>query len=180
MEWRVIKDFENYQVSSTGLIKSIGRRIEKGMFGGKISSYYRHEKILKSGVLRGYHHVSLRKDNKTKIFKVHRLVLQTFEPNEDYEKLQVNHIDGDKSNNNLTNLEWCNSQENQLHRYNILYKENKNSNYNYINKISNNKWRLRGFKSKHIGYFKTEEEAKNKYDELIITNPEFFKMNVKN
>ena len=175
MNWRDIKGYEGfYQVSDTGLIKSIGRNIRKRMYGGKIGDYYRPDKILSSGLLRGYHHITLRKDNKSKIYKVHRLVLQTFNPCDNYKELQVNHKDGNKSNNNLSNLEWCSSQDNQLHRYQKLYNNSKLSNHSYITK-NNGRWRLRGFKNKHIGYFETEQLAKQKYNELIISNPELFR-----
>lgn len=48
---------------------------------------------------------------------VHRIVASTFMPNSNLDNLQVNHIDGDKSNNSLDNLEWCTSQENILHAF---------------------------------------------------------------
>ena len=175
MNWKDIRGYEgSYQISDTGLIKSVGRHIRKKMYGGKISTYYRPDKILSPGLLRGYQHVTLRKDNKSKLFKVHRLVLQTFNPCNNYEKLQVNHKDGNKSNNKLDNLEWCSHQDNQLHRYQELYNNSKLSKYSYITK-NNGKWRLRGFQNKHIGYFETEQLAKQEYNRLIISNPELFK-----
>ena len=175
IEWRDIRGYENlYQVSDTGLVKSIGRSIDKKMFGGNMGSYFREEKILKPGKNRDYLHLTLRKDNKSKIFKVHRLVLQTFSPINNYEFLQVNHKDGDKSNNNLNNLEWITQQDNQLHRYQELYNDRKISKHSYITK-KNGKWVLKGFKSKHIAYFKTEQLAKEAYDSLVISNPELFR-----
>lgn len=175
IEWKDIKGYENlYQVSNTGLVKSIGRNVDKKMFGGNIGSYFREEKILKPGNNRDYLHVTLRKNNKSNILKVHRLVLQTFNNIDNCELLQVNHKDGNKSNNNLTNLEWITQQDNQLHRYQELYNDRKLSKHSYITK-SNGKWRLRGFKNKHIGYFKTEELAKEKYDRLVLSNPELFR-----
>lgn len=59
-------------------------------------------------------------DNKiTKWYTVHRIVLSTFCPNTDMHNLQVNHIDGNKSNNNLDNLEWCTGSENMIHAVKI-------------------------------------------------------------
>lgn len=56
--------------------------------------------------------------NGTPIFvQLHRLVLETFNPIENCEKMMVNHIDGNKSNNELLNLEWCTRSENTLHSY---------------------------------------------------------------
>lgn len=64
----------------------------------------------------GYVKVQMRStDNKSHRYSVHRLVLENFKPVENMENLQVNHIDGDKKNNNLTNLEWTTSEENIRH-----------------------------------------------------------------
>lgn len=56
-------------------------------------------------------------NGKKKTYRVHRLVLMVFKPIENYEKMEVNHIDGNKKNNKLENLEWCTSKENQLHAF---------------------------------------------------------------
>lgn len=64
----------------------------------------------------GYIRVGLtRNDGKSKSYKVHRLVLLTFLPNPNSDTLQVNHIDGNKENNTLKNLEWVTCQENIEH-----------------------------------------------------------------
>lgn len=62
----------------------------------------------------GYLSVSLRKDGKQKRFYVHRLVAEAFIENP-MNLREVNHIDENKSNNNVSNLEWCS------HSYNMLY-----------------------------------------------------------
>lgn len=59
------------------------------------------------------------KDGSSKHFFRHRLVMLCFSPREDANQLQVNHIDGDKTNNNLKNLEWCTNQENRIHAVKI-------------------------------------------------------------
>jgi len=66
----------------------------------------------------GYKKVRLSNgDGTRKVFSVHRLVLETFSPNPNSDKLQVNHIDGDKTNNSLSNLEWVTCKENIQHGY---------------------------------------------------------------
>lgn len=88
-----IKDYEGiYQISNLGRIKSLHN--------------YRKNNILKPKIKKGYYQIGLRKDNKRKWYSVHRLVAQTFLPNEN-NLPQVNHRDENKLNNNVNNLEWC-------------------------------------------------------------------------
>ena len=63
---------------------------------------------------RGYVTVALCKNRKTRMFLVHRIVAEAFINNDEC-KPQVNHIDGDISNNRATNLEWTTDNENKLH-----------------------------------------------------------------
>lgn len=66
----------------------------------------------------GYYRVNLIRIsnvNKPQHYSIHRLVLETFNPIENMENLIVNHIDGNKTNNILTNLEWTNAQMNAIH-----------------------------------------------------------------
>ncbi len=76
----------------------------------------------------GYCQVSIGFIFGRRVLEVHRLVAAYFLniPN-DYENLQINHIDGDKSNNKAENLEWCTPRENQEHRINILGKHMRGS-----------------------------------------------------
>jgi hypothetical protein len=67
---------------------------------------------------KGYLHVVLYKDGESKRCCVHRLVLSAFVP-QPKDKDQVNHIDGNKQNNNLNNLEWVTNQENVQHAFKI-------------------------------------------------------------
>ena len=66
---------------------------------------------------KGYIRYSFYINGKSKTFFAHRLVLMTFNPIEGMENLQVNHIDGNKKNNNINNLEWCTQSENQRHAF---------------------------------------------------------------
>lgn len=66
---------------------------------------------------KGYLKYNIYINGRRKGFYVHRLVLQTFRPVEGMEHLQVNHIDCNKENNNLDNLEWCTNEENIRHAF---------------------------------------------------------------
>ena len=102
-EWRDIPEYENfYQVSSLGRVKSIERKV----WNGKVYSTHR-ERILKPlKNTDGYLQVVLFKEGIRKGFKIHRLVCEAFFPNP-LNLPEVNHKDECKTNNNVTNLEWC-------------------------------------------------------------------------
>ena len=65
----------------------------------------------------GYLEVSLSNNGKSKRYLVHRLILASFNPVDNMDKLDVNHINGDKTDNRLSNLEWCTRSENVRHSY---------------------------------------------------------------
>lgn len=75
----------------------------------------------------GYPYVSLWRDNKFKHFRVHRLVAEAFIENP-YNLPQINHIDENKTNNDVTNLEWCTASQNIRHS---IYRQ-----YRKINQLS--------------------------------------------
>lgn len=66
-------------------------------------------------VAKGYLRYGLTTETGRKYFMAHRLVLFTYNPTENMESLQVNHKDGNKENNHLSNLEWCSGSENVKH-----------------------------------------------------------------
>lgn len=68
---------------------------------------------------RGYKLVSIFENGEKKTRRVHRLVAEAFIPNPD-NKPEVNHIDGDKGNNSVDNLEWATRSENEYHAYRCL------------------------------------------------------------
>jgi len=112
--WKNVIGFNGiYQVSTFGRVKSISRKVCAGRNGGvKI----RKEIIKKSTINKlrfGYVYIGLL--NKTK--SLHRLVWETFNGKIPIE-LEINHIDGNKLNNNLSNLELVTSSENKLHAFN--------------------------------------------------------------
>jgi len=106
--WKDIEGYENkYQVSNLGNVKSL-----ETWAGDR---YIRREKILKNNLCgNGYYYVCLSKNGKVKKYKVNRLVAQAFIPNID-NKPFTNHIDGNKLNNCVDNLEWCTQSENMKH-----------------------------------------------------------------
>lgn len=97
-QWEFVKGFENYLVSSLGNVKTINGKLKKVVYDSE----------------NDYGYVELWKNNKGKKFRIHRLVAETFIPNT-LGKEQVNHIDGDKKNNCVSNLEWVTPKENIRH-----------------------------------------------------------------
>lgn len=114
MVWKDIEGYEGlYQVSDTGEVRGLDRK----------TTGNRHRTIkgtvLKKGkTTTGYWLVVLSKDGKSKTHKVHRLVAKAFIENP-LGKPNVNHIDNNPLNNNVSNLEWCTQSENVAHAYRI-------------------------------------------------------------
>lgn len=83
---------------------------------GEVWSPYRGWHIVSpQKIEKGYFRVGLMTNQGRKFLMVHRLVLETYSPIENSLNLQVNHIDGNKENNSIENLEWCTQSENQIH-----------------------------------------------------------------
>lgn len=115
--WKTIEEYPNYQISNKGRIKSIERITNAGILN--VEKVKRNERILKPQTMtKGYLGVKLYNNQIGKTIKIHRLVAKYFIPNpNNYE--QVNHIDGNKKNNCVENLEWCNCIQNMEHSYKI-------------------------------------------------------------
>jgi len=116
MNWKSVIGFEGYySVSDTGEVKSI-ERVVNGKPGVK--------RIAKSVLLKpalskdGYLMVGLSKDGKEYSINIHRLVAIAF-IGEQVEAMQVNHIDGCKLNNHVSNLEWVTPKQNIKHAFDL-------------------------------------------------------------
>ena len=112
-EWKPIEGYEGlYEVSNLGRVKSIERNVP---FRG--SSITMHGKVLKPYANEnGYCFVVLYQNTRQKRHKIHRLVAETFIPNPEKKKC-INHVDGNKKNNRVDNLEWCTHSENNKHAH---------------------------------------------------------------
>lgn len=110
--WKDIKDWEGYyEVSNLGNVRSCKRTItdKNGV------NYNNNERILKPAKNRdGYLQVGLSKNSKGSSKFVHRLVAEAFIPNLE-NKPTINHKDGNKLNNNISNLEWATKSEQAIH-----------------------------------------------------------------
>lgn len=121
--WKDIKNYEGiYQVSNLGRIRSL--------------KYNKKRFLIPYSNKKGYKIIVLSKENKTKHFQIHKLVINTFKPllnktlikklpNElfiNLNKVQVNHLDNNPANNRIDNLEYCSNA------YNISYSQCKSIN----------------------------------------------------
>jgi hypothetical protein len=115
--WKDIQGYEGlYSVSNFGRVKSNARIVPT-----KISCQAVCERILKPDLSKGYLRVTLSFAGTVHRFMVHRLVAQAFLQRV-MNKPFVNHIDGNKTNNKVENLEWCSSSENEKHSHTVLGK----------------------------------------------------------
>lgn len=127
MKWYDIKGYEGfYKINKNGDVRSLDRITDCG-------KYKRKEKgiIIKQRIRNGYKAVSLNKNGKSKSFNIHRLIAINFIKNEN-NKPCINHIDGNKLNNEIYNLEWVTHKENNNHAIKLGLSEvvgskNKNS-----------------------------------------------------
>lgn len=91
-------------------------------YDGKYKKIKKGDKVKSFKSRYGYiEYILIDKNGKRKHIQAHRIVACLFIPNT-YNKKYVNHIDGDKLNNQIQNLEWVTSSENELHSYKILNK----------------------------------------------------------
>lgn len=113
MQWGTLDNFTKYTISDTGSIRNI-----------------RTGKIMRTGIDRyGYEKIKLTSDNGLASYTtVHRCVAKVFLINDNpVVKFQVNHVDGIKTNNYATNLEWSSAKTNINHSYDLNLNSNKNA-----------------------------------------------------
>lgn len=95
MGFQPIRGHERYSINKEGVIKNEQGKVMK----------QRHDKY-------GYARINLQKDGEKKTEKVHRLVMVTFNPVPNASNMTIDHIDGNKSNNHISNLRWAYLGEN--------------------------------------------------------------------
>ena len=181
-EWRPIKGYEGlYEVSSVGRVKRLGRKTVTS--SGKVR--YLKETIRKPQKdIKGYLNLRLSNNGTYKFCRIHRLVAEAFIPNPN-NKPQVNHINEDRADNRVDNLEWVTCTENNNHGSRnekiakiqrkpvegmslkdnsiLKYKQLKDTKLDGFNHLMVSRC-CRGIQYKHRGYiwrFITEEEIYN-------------------
>lgn len=150
VQWRIIKGFEGYyEVSDTGLVRSVDRIVDDS----KLHSKKLKGKVLKlcktqcrNGSKDGYYVVNLRQKGTSNVRFVHRLVAEAFLPNPK-ELPTVNHKNGNKQDNRISNLEWASHSENNTHALALKLRQPRS---NWVVQLSNNKV---------IGVFRSVSEA---------------------
>lgn len=168
--WKDIPGYEgHYQCSSYGEIKSLKR-----LANAKFSLITVKERILKSHLREGYKIVGLCKNNKQKSFAIHQLVAITFLNHIPCGyKIVVDHIDNNKLNNHLTNLQVISQRENAT-------KDRKNkSGFTGVSE-HHGKWRCSiaiNKETRYIGSFETKEKAYEIYN-LALQNLHKFNGNI--
>lgn len=164
--WKFIEGYdEAYRVSNLGRVQSCKKRGRVGK-----NNVWRELRLKKD---KGYLRCALFKNSLPKKIQVHILVLNAFSVNINNHP-QVNHIDGNRSNNKLENLEWVSRRENQTHRH-LLHNLTKivGVTFNKRDKMFYSKITISG-KAKYLGCFKTSDEAHAAYIKALqdygITN----------
>lgn len=109
--WKHIPGYENcYEVSNLGRVRGLDRIVERSTSPRFVTGVV----LSQSTMPNGYKHVCLRRCGKQHGFYVHRLVANAFLPNP-ANLAEVNHIDENKANNCVENLEWCDRSYNLKH-----------------------------------------------------------------
>jgi len=161
--WKDVPEYEGYyQVSNLGRVRSVDRLALNGFCMRKVNS-----RILKSANRSGYRIFSIKKNGTARTMSVHQLVAIAFLGHTiNGNTLVIDHIDGDKTNNRLSNLHVVTSRENNS----ICFKKNKEKYSSEFTGVSffkrDGNWEsyiTTNRKRKYLGRFPTELEAHNAY-----------------
>lgn len=119
-EWAAIRGYEAlYEVSTYGRVRAHERTVA---MPNNAKRHHVQREVAQEVMVKGYRRVSLCREAKIDKILVHRLVAEAFIPNPNG-FLQVNHRDGDKGNNMVTNLEWCTPEYNAHHAIESGFKQ---------------------------------------------------------
>ena len=148
--WRSIDGYVNHQVSNVGRVRNVS-----------------NGKILVGRHKHGYAYVTLCQEGVRKEHRIHRLVAEQFVPKpQDIDRLEVDHLDRNKTNNTVTNLMWKTRRRNEWNKG----KTNRPTSSKYIG-VSfverHHKWRATIIQEngwKHLGYFHNEKDAARAYN----------------
>jgi hypothetical protein len=162
--WKSVNGYDGfYEVSNQGRVRSVNRVIIQPLKG--VNTAFKYKSSILKGITDsgGYPLVGLSINRKHKSIRIHRLVAVAFLPNPENKKT-VNHIDGNKQNNNDWNLEWATQLENNQHAINTgigkrtsrkgkphkctIYQYDLNGNY-----IQN--WESASFAAKSLGFHRS-------------------------
>jgi hypothetical protein len=149
--YKSITGFPDYKISNLGNVKSFKRS---------------KEKIMKTHISdKGYYSVNLINEDGSSLLKIHRLIAKEFIPNPDNLPF-IDHIDGNRLNNNIENLRWASYQQNCFNRKSIKDTSSKYKGVSWNKQC--NKFiayiQVNG-KKQYIGLFDNEEHAANAYNE---------------
>ena len=116
--WKPIKDYEGlYEISNFGNVKILARNYTRYNYLTKRYNIIKvKEKITQGTINGGYRRICLTKNKVEKNKHIHKLVAEAFIPNPNNYSY-VNHIDVNKQNNYIDNLEWCTLYQNNTHAY---------------------------------------------------------------
>lgn len=165
--WKDVVGYEGYyMVSNIGRVRSLDRSIylpSKGTYkklNGRILRFYKSKF--------GYYCIVLQKEKNLRRARVHRLVAESFIENKCKNHTIVNHINKNRKDNKIENLEWCSQRENVTHGERSKNKTSKYTGVRWVTRDS--KWRASIFinnKYINLGTHFNEEEARDSYQKAL-------------